>query len=285
MEPYRDLATFSGPSGFEGAVGKIVRAKYQLRDLEMRFAELAKSKPYRLVEKFDLRPGEKIGDYRYIVEDVSLRKREWGVLIGELVHNLRSALEHTIYAAAKSPSRDTQFPIFRTCVEWEKKSCAMIYSVPEKVVALIEEAQPYHAPDPSHHLLAILNRLSNYDKHRLLHTTALTLEEAAPGFRAIKDIAAVHEIELHHRIEEDATLVRIAIEPDGPEPEMEMYGEFSLGVAFSETKGSPIDGVHVLEVFVSNPPRSPGPRLPDRSRMRSVTARGHGTPSGTPQTG
>jgi hypothetical protein len=251
VEPYRDLATFSGPSGFEGAVGKIVRAKYQLRDLEDRFATLAKTKPYRLAEQFDLRPGEKIGDYRYVVKDVSLRKREWGVLIGELVHNLRSALEHTIYAAAKSPSGDTQFPIFRTHVDWEAKSGPMIHSVPEKVVAIIEEAQPYHVPDPSRHVLAILNRLSNYDKHRLLHTTALTIKSAQPGFRATRDIAKVHEIEFMHRIEEGATLVRISLEPDGPEPEVEMYGEFVLDVAFSEpeAKGSILDGLPVLAVL------------------------------------
>ena len=53
MEPYRDLGTFDGLSSFEGAVGKLVRARYQLRELDERFRALTEASPYRLVEQFE----------------------------------------------------------------------------------------------------------------------------------------------------------------------------------------------------------------------------------------
>jgi hypothetical protein len=183
MEPYRDLGTFDGLSGFQGAVGKMVRARYQLREFDKRFEAFTKSRAYRLSEQFEFRPGQQIGDYSFVVESVSIPKREWGVLIGELVHNLRSGLDHAVYAAAKAPSGSTQFPIFTRRSDWDKKAHDMIRSVPDEIADMIEQAQPYRAPkgtDPREHLLAILNRLSNYDKHRLLHTAVMTLEGALP---------------------------------------------------------------------------------------------------------
>jgi hypothetical protein len=50
MEAYRDLGTYDGLSGFEGAQGKLVRVRYQLRDLQERFQTFAGSHPYRLAE-------------------------------------------------------------------------------------------------------------------------------------------------------------------------------------------------------------------------------------------
>jgi hypothetical protein len=184
MEPYKDLGTFDGLSGFSGAAGKLVRCRYQLRELNERFESFVKGHPYTLSSKFEPRPDEQIGDYLFIVDTISVPKREWGVLIGELVHNMRSALDHTIYAAATSPGDKNQFPIFTDKTDWDRKVESMLRSVPDEIVEIVEEAQPYNAPpgtDPKTHLLAILNRLSNYDKHRLLHTSVVTLQGAAPG--------------------------------------------------------------------------------------------------------
>jgi hypothetical protein len=240
MESYRDWGTYSGSSDFAGVGGKLVRAKYQLRELNDRFRKFAESHPYSVVDEFELRPGEErsglpIGDYWFRVGGVGVPKREWAVLIGELVHNLRSALDHAVYAAAEKPDRDTQFPIFTRRKDWDKKACRMIYSVPDEPLALIEEAQPYHAPVPRGHVLAVLNRLSNQDKHRLLHTTVLRVEGMAPGFAAEKDVAGILEIEpFLGPLEQNANLARVRITTDGPEPKMRMYGEFSLDIAFDD---------------------------------------------------
>lgn len=242
MESYRDLGTYDRLSGFEGAQGKIVRVRYQLRDLQERFQTFGGSHPYRLVPKFELRPGgEKIGDYSFVVESVSLPKREWGVLIGEIVHNLRSALDHTIWAASSKPSRKTQFPIFTSKTDWDKhKGHLMIATVPDQVRKFVIEAQPYSQTKlpASQHVLAVLNRLSNHDKHRLLHTAAITLEGASPGVEGTGQFGTIREIVGNFGpLEPGQTMIRIVLEDPPPEPTINLYGEFSLGVAFTDPTG------------------------------------------------
>jgi hypothetical protein len=255
---YRDIGTFEGLSGFEGAIGKLGRAKNQLQGLNKRFITYAESQPYRCVEKFDLRPDQEIGDYRYVIESISMPKREWGVLIGELIHNLRSALDHCIYAAAQRPSRDNQFPIFTEREDWDKKAKRMLRSVPKEVVVLVEERQPYHATPPQRpdqHLLAVLNRLSNHDKHRLLHTAVTTVQNfASPRFDKGRDVAAIHNAEfVLGPMKEGADLVRVSITPSGPNPEVNMHGNFALGVAFTDPKGEDrvIEGADILAMLLA----------------------------------
>ena len=131
----------------------------------------------------------------------------------------------------------------------------MIRSLPDDVVCLVERAQPYHASegaDPRQHLLAILNRLSNHDKHRLLHTAVITLDGAAPGFRMTRDVASIHEIAIGFGpLEPGATLARLTIGTDGPEPKVEMYGEFAFGVSFTDPTGRDkvIEGQPVIDVL------------------------------------
>ena len=248
---WENLTTFEGLSGFHGAVGKVTRAKHQLRSLNQRFDRFAKGHPCAIREEFKLRPDEEVGDYAYIIDSVSTPKVEWGVLIGELVHNLRSALDHAVYAAARKPSNETQFPIFTSNEDWAKRSCSMLYSVPDDVSELIEKAQPYHLDQPSMHVLAVLRVLSNHDKHRLLHTAALTVQGAAPGFGPARDIAEIHEIALPglgKPLRPGLKLVNVILKPDGPNPQMKMYGEFTIGIAFCHPKtGNFLFGGHYVQ--------------------------------------
>jgi hypothetical protein len=121
---------------------------------------------------------------------------EWGVLIGEIAHNLRSALDGLVYQLAlletDTPAWDTGFPVFlrghtvrrkrkgggllphfkgegtskrRKLGDGEK----MIQSLREEHQALIEGLQPYKSGrggknSPLWHLYEI----NNADKHRLI---------------------------------------------------------------------------------------------------------------------
>src|SRR4051812_1648782 len=68
----------------------------------------------------------------------------WPLLIGDVVHNFRSALEHAVYAAAGGRGR-TQFPIFTDECEFEVKGRPVISSVKSPIRAIIESAQPFKA--------------------------------------------------------------------------------------------------------------------------------------------
>lgn len=258
MDEYRDLGTFDGLSGFEGAIGKLTRARHQLRDLNQRFIRYAESRPYRTVERVEQRPGETIADYRYIVELVSEPKREWGVLIGEVIHNMRSALDHTIYATAQRPSRKNQFPIYTSRRGWDSQAGRMLRSVPLHVAEFVESRQPFQASGterPDQHMLAILNRLSNHDKHRLLHTAITTLHSvSSPSVTMVRDVSAIHDVEFTMGpLRVGADLARFTITPDGPNPELNLKGEFALGVAFTDPLGRDrvIEGAEVLPLLLA----------------------------------
>lgn len=106
MPEYKDIGLYTGKSGFEGAIGKIGRAYFDLKDLNQRLRTFTELHPHRIVEDFNLRPGEEIGDYTFTIRKPTPPNREWGVLVGEIVHHLRSALDHAAFAAAgtKAPS-------------------------------------------------------------------------------------------------------------------------------------------------------------------------------------
>lgn len=96
----------------------------------------------------------------------------WPLLAGEAVQNLRSALDHAVYAVAGRSK--SQFPIFTNPDDFQARSKDALRGVPEAMRATIERAQPYNrAPkNPRRARLAVLNALSNLDKHRVLAVVA-----------------------------------------------------------------------------------------------------------------
>lgn len=251
--PYRDTGLYDGESGFVGAIGKLHRARYQLNDLEKRFRNVVEGRAYRIGEDFKLHPSQDVGDYTFTIRSANVPNREWGVLVGEVVHNLRSALDHCVYAAAAKP-QGTYFPTFSKEDDWERKSCDVLYTVPENVVAIIEQAQPYHwKSKASAHPLALLNALWNQDKHRLLHTTALTLSGPQPEIVAVRGVKEIisQRVYINRSLKNDAKIAKAVIRPVGAEPKMKLDGQLSVGVAFAKRSsgGDAIGGLDVIGVL------------------------------------
>lgn len=110
-----------------------------------------------------------------------------GVLVGELVHDVRSALDHLIYSLVAAndcdPGEHTQFPIYDSETLWIRdieerdpdRKPSPVHGLRPDQLALVKKAQPYHltkkkrAADPLMKLL----RMSNVDKHQNLHTSAV----------------------------------------------------------------------------------------------------------------
>jgi hypothetical protein len=176
-------------------------------------------------------------------------------LVGEVVHNLRSALDQTIYAAAANPSRKHQFPIVSQEREWPGQRDRRLRTVPAEVVEIVEAIQPFHAEPPltsERNLLALLARLSNADKHRLLHTAVLALVEAKPEFQLVQDVAEVRDAHVFGGpLTSGAEFARLEIVPTGPNPKIRVAGEFRFRVAFTDPlqPGSVIDGAPVIELL------------------------------------
>jgi len=118
---------------------------------------------------------------------------EWGVIIGEIAHDLRSALDGLTWQLALSGPDDpffrTSFPIcldrddskkigdrpypsFKAC---QSKKGGCLQSVPSNFWARIESFQPYEGGNGDlHSPLVLLNELNNTDKHRLITVLVVT---------------------------------------------------------------------------------------------------------------
>ncbi len=115
------------------------------------------------------------------VPDLSPLFTRVGLLVGDVVHNIRSALDHLVYQLAlinaggnvARPDR-TQFPIRDSRSRFDQAAATDLAEVAPNHRDVIEGFQPYHpmeeniAVGPYFHPLAMLRDLSNTDKHRIL---------------------------------------------------------------------------------------------------------------------
>src|SRR5688572_20285944 len=67
----------------------------------------------------------------------------WPLLAGDAIQNLRSALDHVVYAAASAGNDRTQFPIFTDRDGYKGQNPNWLKGVLDSVKATIENAQPY----------------------------------------------------------------------------------------------------------------------------------------------
>lgn len=101
------------------------------------------------------------------------------IVFGEVLHDLRSALDHIarlmVLAEGRvpvdSPPRATAFPIH---LRAPAKGLRVSPGLAAAALSAVENLQPYRSGDPQHHPLWRLSELNNIDKHRLLNVTSLS---------------------------------------------------------------------------------------------------------------
>ena len=109
----------------------------------------------------------------------------WGLLVGDAIHNMRSALDHLAFSLAdfNDPERGddtvTQFPVARSRSYFRSDYIQrQIQHIDPHHVAMIEGCQPYDRdgtfnPD---HPLVWLHQLDIADKHRGIHIVLLATD-------------------------------------------------------------------------------------------------------------
>jgi hypothetical protein len=113
---------------------------------------------------------------------------EWGLALGDVVQNTRSALDHLVYQlvllAKAKPHTSHQFPIIDSPNDWLGKvvnpplqgNRGQLDFIDPGLVTMIEALQPYQ-PTTGLPRLALIRRFSNTDKHRLIHGMRVTLAQ------------------------------------------------------------------------------------------------------------
>jgi hypothetical protein len=174
----------------------------------------------------------------------------WSLIAGDCVGNLRSSLDHLIYALAvrntgKNPppdARKLQFPICdsETSFQGEKKR-GRVNGLSTSTGNLIERIQPYnkwHAHLPS--LLSVLRDFSDQDKHRLLnialsHVTSGQINFVPPRRTAVPIYWLKNPITTGSQI--------AFFELDPPEPDVQYEVQVTFGITIAHTPGP--QGRHV----------------------------------------
>jgi hypothetical protein len=99
---------------------------------------------------------------------------DWGVVVGEVVYNLRAGLDYLVHALAEHDSgvvqQNTQFPICDDPNAFTKVAKSRLRGIAHSNVSRIESYQPYKGGQ----WVRELRELSNPDKHRRITAVAGT---------------------------------------------------------------------------------------------------------------
>jgi hypothetical protein len=170
----------------------------------------------------------------------------WGLILGDVIHNQRSALDQlawelaNLYRPDREEENSTQFPIVLSAKHFAKPHIQrQVQFIDPAHVVLIEQKQPYAGGNtsPGDHTLAVLQNLSNADKHR-----GISIVQLAPdisSFRTgipftIRNGTLGHFILSNAPLEPGAKFMEMRADPlipGGPEPDVYMHGDMSPSIA------------------------------------------------------
>ena len=154
----------------EGVYAKITRAQAILRDLEADIAVVCELERRQIVFEHQHQVGVWAHDPPEVPVDYSIR-------IGEIAHNLRSALDHLVWQLVLTnggcPGKSNQFPICRDEKEFRKNADRKLEGVASIHRGCFEEFQPYRGNGGIGAHLSMLNIICNIDKHRRLNVVSL----------------------------------------------------------------------------------------------------------------
>jgi hypothetical protein len=239
------------PSAFDtdplfGVRLKLERAVAHLAALDAEVSAWLAREPYTLYGEFEpwlkFGKGPNFGLYHLRFRDVGAIPPEWSVVVGDFLHNARTALDHLVWqlvlANGATPDTNNQFPISLTPDDFAKGlERDRLRGVRENDVQVIEDAQPYADEEFRDYStvqlkveqpLAILRELSNTDKHRVLNPTLAMVRNVmwSPMPTAVRDLNLPNGTDSHpgfsDTLTDGALLMSIVAERTGPEPYLEV---------------------------------------------------------------
>lgn len=160
----------------------------------------------------------------------------FGLIIGDIVHNLRSALDHLAWELANltSPNRGndwvTQFPITLSPDEFATRGVARLKFIAPEHRGLIEQEQPYitSGSSPEGHPLAWLQDLSNRDKHKGIHPVSVSLDAYYAHPIPVRDADISDRTTYVTDLTVGAKIMRMKLVARGPNPLVEVKPAISL---------------------------------------------------------
>lgn len=185
--------------------------------------------------------------------------KDWGLMIGDAIHNIRCALDHLWWQLAidhlgrkptEEEAREIQFPIL-TYLDPEKfRRHRFVKHVSTEAADKAERMQRYDASPDQPLLLTVLADLSNHDKHREIRPAFFINTDISLPIMPFAEVMVDCEIPIERRdgmqiVEPEIVygtsdrpapgdvVVGIRVRPTGPNPDIkvepEATGEIALG--------------------------------------------------------
>ena len=190
--PY-PLGSMGRPSSFRSARVKLQRAKEVHESMNRERERLVRD----LHDSLRIQLSDDGKTYRFFVDEPPPIPSHWPVTIGEVLYNLRSALDHAAYELSviglnrelnPDEAKNSAFPLVTEPGKFTPKYLDRVLpGVSDTTRALIERVQPYPERDrfyrptafeeATYHL-GLLNELGNIEKHR--HPN-FVVESVGPG--------------------------------------------------------------------------------------------------------
>lgn len=146
-----------------GAKLKIKRAKKHFKELETEINNFFANEPFKIVKQ-EARNGDLL--YRVIISDQI--PVEWSSIIGDIIHNLRSALDYLAWQLVLqnggTPGKNTYFPIGSSPKKYNNTVRGSLKGASKDAMELVKSLQPYPGGND---LLVQIHALDIHDKHRL----------------------------------------------------------------------------------------------------------------------
>jgi hypothetical protein len=236
---------------------KVKRANEHIRDLEGLILDFLTHdpKPYSI----SIHDEAESGDQVYVVHVAATPPEEWGLIIGDCVHNLRSALDHLAWQLVESnrqtPSENTTFPISATKAKFESPGTqGKMHTFSRDARAAVTALKPYQGGNEA---LWRIHRLNIIDKHHLLIPVGAAYRNfivtmripkhpdwpAEPGAPEFFPPIALQPKDRMYPLVADAPIFRIMAAARSS-PEVDNNYQFTFEIAFG--KGDPVEGEPVI---------------------------------------
>jgi hypothetical protein len=165
---------------------KIARVRDQLQNLFTQIEAFEENEAYRI----DIEFNDDATEVRAIWRQIRPIPAMWGVLVGEVVHNLRSILDHlarqiVIAETKAAPVRPGQLDFiiaddekrFDGIARGKSGKKGRLSEMSESSITLLKSLQPFATGEGHKSPLWHLNELANFDKHRTVVLASIALHQ------------------------------------------------------------------------------------------------------------
>jgi hypothetical protein len=221
----------------DGFHAKLARAGEHLEALDEEITDFLATRPYAVRFEVDEQTGQQVAQIKVSGEPPAIR---WGLMIGDCVHNMRSALDHLAWElSGAKPPRKTEFPIFHNRQEFEsRKPRGGLYKIrgikDPRARTLIKSVQPCYSERGrvKAHPLYALRQLSNTDKHKVLHLSVGVISGASywSGESGEDFVDSLR----FGTFDDNAEIARFRLRPGEPDPEVGVDLQFTFDIAFEQ---------------------------------------------------